>query len=103
MKGGCNSEWPYEVTETRPRAPKLPGIAVAIANGRMRSLKRTGSGDCADEDARCNSEWPYEVTETGLNRDDSVFKHFVAIANGRMRSLKRQDRASDSLSDLSLQ
>jgi len=41
---GCNSEWPYEVTETHKQPAEASyALQVAIANGRMRSLKRSSS------------------------------------------------------------
>ena len=109
---GCNSEWPYEVTERhyhphhRDRRTR-----VAIANGRMRSLKAASTSPPPPPTTRCNSEWPYEVTESacrtsgdlGRRRCNSEWPYevterlidpyrqrsnSVAIANGRMRSLK---------------
>ena len=62
---GCNSEWPYEVTETHHRAHhRGAGYPVAIANGRMRSLKPRLATIMRTQRIGCNSEWPYEVTET---------------------------------------
>ena len=61
----CDSEWPYEVTETLP-APVM---------------------HC--QDWGCDSEWPYEVTETRTARETPwLIRIEVAIVNGRMRSLK---------------
>ena len=66
---GCDSEWPYEVTETRRSSSARPAaICVAIVNGRMRSLKHLAQP--VSDGAR-----------TG-----------VAIVNGRMRSLKHEQR-----------
>ena len=61
----CDSEWPYEVTETW-RAMGAWGARphVAIANGRMRSLKLAVRWPVGQGDVGCDSEWPHEVTET---------------------------------------
>ena len=47
----CDSEWPYEVTETQYR----PGSAV-------------------QKDSRCDSEWPYEVTETHVDEQPEALR-----------------------------
>ena len=111
----CDSEWPYEVTETLHHPPLLfLLLRVAIVNGRMRSLKHVytwasrlhppwvaivngrmrslklamyTSLICSRE-ACCDSEWPYEVTETFNAAPDQRGADRVAIVNGRMRSLK---------------
>ena len=61
---------------------------VAIANGRMRSLKQILLDLRERRVRRCNSEWPYEVTETIAKKVTLRHLEGVAIANGRMRSLK---------------
>mgnify|MGYP001090955827 CR=1 FL=1 len=61
----CDSEWPYEVTETRRAgSPPRQCHTVAIVNGRMRSLKLAYCSRTAARLVGCDSEWPYEVTET---------------------------------------
>ena len=63
----CNSEWPYEVTETtKGTSNDCSEIYVAIANGRIRSLKHQHLTHPIAISYGCNSEWPYEVTETKM-------------------------------------
>ena len=71
-------------------------LAVAIANGRMRSLKVNAPSTDAREIVGCNSEWPYEVTERQSGHPPTRRFWQVAIANGRMRSLKAQLRQPEN-------
>ena len=116
----CDSEWPYEVTETLTAAyfcVYIYGVAivngrmrslkqypmrtggqqqlVAIVNGRMRSLKLLRRRVAGDSTSGCDSEWPYEVTETFHPDQYQRADCGVAIVNGRMRSLKPSLRGSN--------
>ena len=94
----CDSEWPYEVTETPLcGAEGQPSSVVAIVNGRMRSLKRLMATGSTRISLGCDSEWPYEVTETFSEAVELLVNFEVAIVNGRMRSLKRRAGDQDAL------
>ena len=85
----CDSEWPYEVTETsRPGNCTGWPSHVAIVNGRMRSLKQAEADvvERADEVAIVNGRMRSLKPLSELIALHIYTK--VAIVNGRMRSLK---------------
>ncbi len=88
---GCNSEWPYEVTETLISGDNnLPSLRRCNSEWPYEVTETSSARSATVERRCCNSEWPYEVTETELSGRRKPQVAVVAIANGRMRSLKLQ-------------